>query len=182
MITQEQIAGVIDSQWDVFLRKDTGLRRDALNKLPVIETYATIVTGIRRCGKSTLLLQLLKERFSNAIYLNFEDTRLAGFEISDFARLGNEIIKRKINVLFFDEIQIVSGWEMFIHQKLNEGYQIFITGSNASLLSKELGTHLTGRHISCELFPFSYNEFISFKKLENNSDSLNDYLAHVNER
>jgi Predicted ATPase (AAA+ superfamily) len=67
---------------------------------------------------------------------------------------------------------------MFIHQKLNEGYQIFITGSNASLLSKELGTHLTGRHISCELFPFSYNEFISFKKLENNSDSLNDYLAH----
>jgi len=178
MITQEQIAGVIDSQGYVFLRKDTGLRRDALNRLPVIETYATIVTGIRRCGKSTLLLQLLKERFSNAIYLNFEDTRLAGFEISDFARLGNEISKRKINVLFFDEIQIVSGWEMFIHQKLNEGYQIFITGSNASLLSKELGTHLTGRHISCELFPFSYNEFISFKKIENNSDSLNDYLAH----
>jgi Predicted ATPase (AAA+ superfamily) len=89
MITQEQIAGVIDSQWNVFLRKDTGLRRDALNRLPIIETYATIVTGIRRCGKSTLLLQLLKEKFGSAIYLNFEDTRLAVFLWKNGSRENN---------------------------------------------------------------------------------------------
>jgi predicted AAA+ superfamily ATPase len=78
--------------------------------------------------------------------------------------------------IFFDEIQIVEKWEIFINQKLNEGYLVFITGSNASLLSKELGTHLTGRHLSLELHPFSYTEFLKFKNLKNNVNSFNDYL------
>jgi predicted AAA+ superfamily ATPase len=73
-----------------------------------------------------------------------------------------EIERRSVNILFFDEIQIVTGWEKYINQLLREGYKIFITGSNASMLSTELGTHLTGRYLSMELFPFSYSEFIRF--------------------
>ena len=74
-------------------------------------------------------------------------------------------MKRKTEVLFFDEIQLISNWEMFVHQLLREGFKVFITGSNASLLSKELGTNLTGRHLSMVLFPFSYAEFCN-KKLK----------------
>ena len=91
-------------------------------------------------------------------------------------RLHREIEKRKINVLFFDEIQIVKGWEQYINQLLRENYKVFITGSNASMLSIELGTQRTGRHLSMELFPFSYWEFIKFKTLENGENAILDYL------
>jgi predicted AAA+ superfamily ATPase len=122
------------------------------------------------------MLQILKKSKGISLFLNFEDIRLSAFETSDFTRLNLEIERRKVNILFFDEIQIIDKWEIFINQKLNEGYQIFITGSNASLLSKELGTHLTGRYLSSELFPFSYTEFLAYNKLKNNVDSFNDYL------
>jgi predicted AAA+ superfamily ATPase len=122
------------------------------------------------------LFQLLNEKFDRAFYLNFEDSRLAGFENDDFKRLNIEITKRKPQVLFFDEIQMLKNWELFVRQKLDEGYKVAITGSNATLLSTELGTKLTGRHLSVELFPFSYTEFLGLKKLKNTDKSVIEYL------
>ncbi|SJN48178.1 ATPase component BioM of energizing module of biotin ECF transporter [Sphingobacterium sp. JB170] len=174
---QEQLSVVIDAQQRVFLDKQDLIIREALQNVPIVDNYATIITGIRRCGKSTLLLQLLKSKYTEVIYLNFEDIRLVAFNIEDFIRLQQEIDKRSIRVLFFDEIQIVDKWEIFVNQLLREGYTVFVTGSNASLLSKELGTHLTGRHLSMELFPFSYREFITYKETEADQESLKDYLV-----
>lgn len=91
-------------------------------------------------------------------------------------RLHREVDRRGIEVLFFDEIQIVDGWEKYINQLLQEGYKVFVTGSNASMLSVELGTYLTGRHLSMELFPFSYSEFIQFKGLKSGEQAVLDYL------
>lgn len=176
MIRQEEISLVIDSQREVFLKQDSGFSRDALSQIPIVNSFATIITGIRRCGKSTLLLQLLRRDYQNAIYLNFDDIRLSGFETADFTRLHKEIERKEIRVLFFDEVQVIENWEKFINQLLREGYKVFITGSNASMLSVELGTHLTGRHLSMELFPFSYSEFIRFKKLNNDENAVIDYL------
>lgn len=176
MILQSQIATVIDSQQKSFIKKELGIERDALNQLPLVDNFALIITGIRRCGKSTLLFQLLNQKFKDAIYLNFEDPRLAGFDLADFNRLSEEITNRDTKTLFFDEIQLIEKWELFIRQKLDEGYRIVITGSNAILLSKELGTKLTGRQLSVELFPFSYLEFLRFTNLENSNSSLDAYL------
>ncbi|MDD2437517.1 MAG: ATP-binding protein [Massilibacteroides sp.] len=176
MIRQDAIALVIDSQRESFLKQDSGFIRDALTDVPVANEFATIITGIRRCGKSTLLLQLLRRDYQDALYLNFDDIRLSGFETDDLTRLHREIEKREITILFFDEIQVVGGWEKYINQLLREGYKVFITGSNASMLSVELGTHLTGRHLSMELFPFSYSEYIKFKGLENGENTFMDYL------
>ncbi|PXZ45086.1 ATP-binding protein [Sanguibacteroides justesenii] len=178
MIRQEEIALVIDAQRETFLKRDSGFTRDALSEIPVADSFATIITGIRRCGKSTLLLQLLRRDYQDAIYLNFDDIRLSGFETGDLVRLHREIEKRGIKVLFFDEIQTVKGWETYINQLLREGYKVFITGSNASMLSVELGTHLTGRHLTMELFPFSYSEFIRFKILNSGENSVMDYLKN----
>jgi uncharacterized protein len=176
MLRQEQIASVIDSQQDYFLAKDPGFIRDSLSEIPVLENYATIITGLRRCGKSTLLLQLMKQKFQKAIYLNFEDIRFIGFESADFSRLYSEIQLRSVRVIFLDEIQLIAKWEIFVNQLLREGFSVFVTGSNASLLSKELGTHLTGRQLSMELFPFSYQEFIAFTKRVASAESLEAYL------
>ncbi len=176
MYRQEQIAEIIDLQTNDFVQKPSGVERTILSLIPQIDNFATIITGIRRCGKSTVLLQLMKKKWQEAIYFNWEDIRLAGFETDDFSRLYNEIAKRSIKVLFFDEIQLVNNWEMFVHQLLREGFKVFITGSNASLLSKELGTNLTGRHLSIVLFPFSYTEFCKLKELNYNLDSIENYM------
>ena len=176
MLLQTQIAEVADTQSENFLNKNLGWERELLHNLEVLNNFALIVTGVRRCGKSTLLFQLLNEKFDRAFYLNFEDSRLAGFENDDFKRLNIEITKRKPQVLFFDEIQMLKNWELFVRQKLDEGYKVAITGSNATLLSTELGTKLTGRHLSVELFPFSYTEFLGLKKLKNTDKSVIEYL------
>jgi predicted AAA+ superfamily ATPase len=86
------------------------------------------------------------------------------------------IAKKGVSTLFFDEMQLVNAWELYVRQKLDEGFRVIITGSNASLLSKELGTKLTGRHITQELFPFSYNEFLTYKELTPSDSSLEMYM------
>ena len=68
-------------------------------------------------------------------------------------------------VLAFDEIQNIKGWELFVNRLLRQGYHVYITGSNANLLSKELGTYLTGRHADIELYPFSFSEFLRARKI-----------------
>ena len=107
MYRQDQLSEIIDLQTADFVHKSTGIERTALQKIPEVDNYATIITGIRRSGKSTLLLQLLNKKQENAIFLNWEDIRLNGFETDDFIRLYSEIAKRKIKLLFFDEIQLV---------------------------------------------------------------------------
>ena len=176
MFTQSQISQSIDLQQEGFWTNNNELKREQLSSIPVIDSYATIITGLRRCGKSTLLKQLLKEDTNDTLYLNFEDIRLAGFTVQDFVRLHDEIKRRKTKVLYFDEIQLVEKWEIFIHQVLREGYRVFITGSNAAMLSRELGSHLTGRHLSVELFPFSYNEFLQFKGISRDAVTLTEYM------
>jgi predicted AAA+ superfamily ATPase len=140
-----------------------------------ITRHALIISGIRRCGKSTLLQQINKTFKDQTLYINFEDPRLSGFDITDFNRLQEIISANGINILFFDEIQNIEKWETFVRFRLDEGYRVFITGSNASMLSRELGTKLTGRHISKELFPFSYNEYLEFSGERANAVSVDRY-------
>jgi uncharacterized protein len=176
MILETQIEEVVESQSKVILKKKIGVLREKLTSLKVVDNFALIVTGIRRCGKSTLLLQMLKKDIKKVFFLNFEDIRLTGFENDDYTRLSRVIDKTKASTIFFDEIQMMPNWELFVRQKLDEGFRVIVTGSNATLLSKELGTKLTGRHLSTELFPFSYKEFLEFKKIKNTVQAVEKYL------
>jgi len=175
MIQQESIRKVIETQKGKIRLNSGSLKRELLPSLPNLNTHALIISGIRRCGKSTLLLQMLKQKHKNALYLNFEDPRLYGFELADFQLLDLIIKDTNAERLFFDEIQIINGWERYVRQKLDENYRVVITGSNASMLSRELGTKLTGRHITKELFPFSYTEFLSFNSFKAGAASWQKY-------
>ena len=156
-------------------KKQEGFNRESLAKLQLSTSHILIITGVRRCGKSTLLQQISKKIKEEIIYFNFEDPRIYGFELEDFTKL-DEIVGDEIRYYFFDEIQNVEKWELFIRHLHDRDKRIAITGSNASLLSKELGTRLTGRNIQIELFPFSYTEYLMFLQLENNLASFNLYL------
>ncbi|MCL1927422.1 MAG: ATP-binding protein [Treponema sp.] len=171
-----ELQDIVGTQKQAIENQDPGLERQLLPELPDIQSHALIVSGIRRCGKSTLLRQFVKKLGKPWFYLNFDDIRLASFSYIDYKLLDSILHDTGEKLLFFDEIQSADKWELYVRQKLDEGFQIVITGSNASLLSRELGTRLTGRHLSKELFPFSYGEFCNFFKLDNGPESLMAYL------
>ncbi len=175
MLSKLIIEQVIESQKERLLKLDRGLPR-LITGYGKLSTHAFIVSGIRRCGKSTLLQQINHNFSEQSIYLNFEDPRLAGFDLSDLNRLNEIALKANITNYFFDEVQLVDKWETFVRFRLDEGYRIFITGSNATMESKELGTKLTGRHISIELFPFSYQEYLAFTHQQAGNDSAVSYM------
>ncbi|GHU62576.1 ATP-binding protein [Bacteroidia bacterium] len=133
-----------------------------------ISPEIVIITGIRRCGKSTLLQQIRAKQSEKDYYINFDDERLVSFTVDDFQMLLEVFYELfgEQKTFYFDEIQNVEQWERFVRRLHDTGNKVFITGSNARMLSRELGTHLTGRYISCELYPFSFKEFITFKKPE----------------
>jgi predicted AAA+ superfamily ATPase len=116
-----------------------------------------VITGIRRCGKSFFTSLLLKDL--NFAYVNFDERVLLSIEPEKIFSIVLEIYG-DVKILFLDEIQNVEGWELWVNSLQRKGYNLIITGSNAKLLSKELATHLTGRHIPLEIFPFSFREFL----------------------
>ncbi|HMM10802.1 MAG TPA: ATP-binding protein [Bacteroidales bacterium] len=137
--------------------------------------HIEVISGIRRCGKSTLMKQIMQQYHQKPAYFNFEDPRVFGFEVKDFVKL-DEVIGQGVDAYFFDEIQNVPSWEVFVRQLHDRNEKVYLTGSNAMLLSKELGSRLTGRHIRHELFPFSYQEFLRYKQLDADPDSFSKYL------
>ena len=127
------------------------------------------IMGIRRCGKSTLALDLIKDL--KAAYVNFDDERLINTKADDLNKLLEVIysVYGNVDIFLFDEIENIGGWELFI-RRLRNTKKIILTGSNSNLLSGELSTHLTGRHIDFILFPFSFSEFLRYNSFEINSD------------
>lgn len=176
MILKSDLRRIAELQHETLQSRDNGLKREALDTLPALARQALIITGIRRCGKSTLLWQMISKQYSEAFFLNFDDNRLYGFENSDFLKLDEIITESGKRVLFFDELQEIKGWERYVRQKLDENYKVVITGSNASLMSRELGTKLTGRYMAKELFPFSFIEFIKFGSLKPAEQHVMEYM------
>jgi len=171
-----ELQAVVNEQIDILFSFELGTSRELLKSLPVTNSHALVVSGIRRCGKSVLLHQFIRNEIYDVFYFNFADIRLYEFLASDFVLLDEIIRESGKKILFFDEIQIIKGWELYIRQKLDQSVRVIITGSNARMLSVELGTNLTGRHISKELFPFNYREFCSFHSLLYNKESLVSFL------
>lgn len=176
MILKKKIEDIIEHQRKQLLIKKGGVERQIGPDLMTTgREFIKVISGIRRCGKSTLMLQILSQT-DKSVFINFEDPRLAAFGQNDYARLDDVIAEMGMQNLFFDEIQVLPEWERYIRGKHDEGYQVFVTGSNASLLSRELGVKLTGRHLPNELFPFSYTEFLSFQGINKGAETSRDYL------
>lgn len=136
-----------------------------------------VITGIRRCGKSVILNQIMDElrqsgvKDEQIIYINFEFTDY--IDINDAKKFNDFIEKKLINknkyYVFFDEIQNVDRWEKAVNSlkaKYNENISIFITGSNSDLLSGELATHIAGRYVSFKIYPFTFDEVCELKDIK----------------
>lgn len=178
MLLKETIERSVISQKEIFEKEERIIGRELISKIKLQNKFAVIISGIRRSGKSTLMKSIAR-KIKSFYYISFEDPRLSGFDLTDFERL-EEIFKKvygETDYYFFDEIQLVERWEFYIRQLLDHNKFVVITGSNASLLSRELGTKLTGRNLRYELFPFSYKEFLSFSNKKRGLDSFKEYLV-----
>jgi len=171
-IIRQKIVDVQASPLPEFTFRDT--------RVPEVKGKAIAVIGMRRSGKTTLLKQIISERLKQGVpregmlYFSFEDERLAGMESSDldivveeFYRLHPQVRDHQRALLFFDEIQVVPGWELFIRRLLDtENAEIFISGSSARLLSREVATSMRGRAMEAVVYPFSFREYLRHNKVE----------------
>jgi len=137
------------------------------SKIDLNSPLAQIVIGVRRSGKSTLCHKVLKSNNIDYAYVNFDDERLFDLKSEQL----NDVLQALYTIygdftyLFLDEIQNVEAWHLFVNRLLRQGIHLIMTGSNAKLLSGELSTHLTGRYVEIELFPFSFSETLHCKKI-----------------
>ncbi len=166
ILSDTRLEELILDQREHFQAKDPGVQRAIDFDRYKAHDQIVIISGVRRCGKSTLLRQFA-ETYDEYYYINFDDERLIEFEVSSFSLLMVIFQKLQPNVktIFMDEIQNIAGWERFVRRIHDEGYKIYLTGSNARLLSSELGTHLTGRYAKIELYPFSFPELLRFREI-----------------
>ena len=131
-------------------------------------SQAQVVIGVRRSGKSTLCYNALIRKRVKFAYVNFDDERLihlTGNDLNDILEVLYKI-NGDFNYLFIDEIQNIPEWYLFVNRLLRKQMHIVITGSNAKLLSGELATHLTGRHHSIPLYPFSFAEYCDVRNID----------------
>ncbi len=156
------------------------IERDAKLEDYLKSNVALFILGVRRSGKSTLAMQLFKGQKHG--YINFDDERLLGMKANDLnlvLQAFYELYGNDLGNLILDEIQNIEGWEPFVG-RLRETKRVIVTGSNSKLLSGELATRLTGRHIDFTLYPFSFSEFLRYKNVSVGSTLTTQERANMN--
>ena len=170
---REDLYMVLFRQQKEFEEEDASLvKRELLSKALKLTPLKlpVIITGVRRCGKSTLLKLIkdeLKLKEKSYLYVNFNDEMLTNFLIEDFQKILDFLDENEYSekcFLFIDEIQEATGWEKWI-DRIKQRHVIFITGSNSKLLSKEISTILTGRSVNLGLTPFGFREFLTARSI-----------------
>lgn len=134
-----------------------------------------VIIGPRRSGKSFFAIHFLKKQ-GNFGYVNFDDETLAGSADYDGIVAAMNHVYGAPKYVLFDEIQNLPKWELFANRLQRQGYNLTLTGSNANLLSRELATHLTGRHVLIDVIPFSFREFLGFEKNELTTAEIREKL------
>ena len=155
---------MLDNQKDVE-HYDVFPRNYDLDSFPL-----QVFVGVRRSGKSFLMFQKIRQMLNEGhgwedmLYLDFEDRRLEGFSADDFNLIleCHQEVYGKRPMLFLDEIQNVDGWQKFARNLADKKYSVFITGSNAKMLSKDIMSALGGRYIPVEVYPFSFTEYLDY--------------------
>lgn len=171
MVEEQTILQVLAEQKEYVdgCNPTTWVRRNEEDLFEFDSTLAQVVIGVRRSGKSTLCHKVLLEHHVKYGYANFDDDRLAHLQTEDLNTVLSciyQIYGTGIQYVFFDEIQSVDGWHLFVNRLLRSRLHVVVTGSNAKLLSSELATHLTGRYNEIRLYPFSFREYCDFHHVD----------------
>ena len=161
-------------------QKDIEQYQVVSRELPSDDFPRRVFVGVRRAGKSFMLYQKMQQMLAEThdwgemLYLNFEDDRLAGFTSDDFEEILEchaEMYDQR-PMLFLDEVQNIEGWEKFARRLADAKYKVWITGSNAKMLSSEIMSTLGGRYLTTEVYPYSFEEYLNVKGLPKDGNAL----------
>ena len=174
MTTEKKILQVITEQKEYIkeFKTEKLISRKEENLFEFDSSLAQVVIGVRRSGKSTICHKVLIDQNIEYAYVNFDDDRMADIRTEDLNTVLSciyQVYGSDIKYLFIDEIQNVDGWYLFVNRLLRTNVRVFVTGSNAKLLSGELATHLTGRYNEIRLYPFSFSEYCDYHKIDTQS-------------
>lgn len=161
------IVEILNDQREELLRglqKATLVPREAEKNIRLNSALIQVISGVRRCGKSVLIYQLLQGKEFG--YVNFDDDRLLNVQPNDILSGLYQTYGKALQIIFLDEIQNLQHWELFVNRLHRTGFKVFLTGSNAKLLAREMATHLTGRHHTLELLPFSFREYLRSRQFQ----------------
>ncbi len=175
-MTKEQIRSILYESWE-FIPKINLVERD----IRLEERGNYVMVGARQAGKSYLLYQQMQRlvrkgvALEQLVYINFDDERLQGMTMNelDLILQAYHSIHDLQPIFFFDEIQNVDGWAHFARRLITMGYQVYITGRNAKMLSREIETVLGGRYLVANIYPFSFNEY-----LKSQGEKVSDKMLH----
>ena len=156
-------------EWDLLTSRPYIPRSSA--QCPSSGNLVRVIIGPRRAGKSSYAVHLAKSESARCGYLNFDDERLTGAVDTEALLAAIDAVYGQPEVLLLDEIQNLPNWELWANRLQRSGRRLVITGSNAHLLGSELATHLTGRHLTIPLLPFSFPEFLAASKKAKESTS-----------
>lgn len=178
---KRRLETILTDQVEELVRRQTQhfCQRQEEDSIDLNSPLAQVVIGVRRSGKSTLCYNALTRKGVKFAYVNFDDERFLNLTADDLNDVLEVLYKINgdFNYLFIDEIQNISEWYLFVNRLLRRQMHVIITGSNAKLLSGELATHLTGRHHSILLYPFSFAEFCVVKGIDTKSRSTKAIAA-----
>ena len=144
-----------------FIERDVDITK-IINSKEII-----VISGIRRCGKSTLLKMISSSLNEGMVFIDFSDIRFANFSMDDYGLLNESVLELfgEVAVFFLDEVQNVQMWQRWVNDLFSSGKKVFLTGSNSNLLSSEISTYLTGRNRVIRLCPFSFREFLRLREI-----------------
>lgn len=172
-MTKERLKILIEENRE---RMKVPLSRREIDIPTDLELIVSIV-GVRRCGKTYLMFQTIQGLLANGtsekdvLYINFEDERISGLKVEEYDLIIEAYNELRSNFegqkyIFFDEIQNLENWEVFVNRLYSSGYKVFITGSSSKMLSTEIATTLRGRSMTFHISPFSFKEYLSFLEID----------------
>jgi predicted AAA+ superfamily ATPase len=182
-VLPDQLTQIILDQKESFNRPRRLVERDIHLKPFLSTSQVVVITGVRRCGKSSLL-QLIKQKLklgeSDYCYFNFDDERIIReTTLLDQIYQSHLVMYNTEPTFFFDEIQNVPDWEKFVNRMYERGIKLFVTGSNANLLSSEIASSLTGRNKTITLYPFSFREYLKLKEKKYDLSALTTHKTSL---
>lgn len=176
MLLKSDLLRIVDSQQKKENQNKLQILRESISKLSENKFRLLVITGIKNSGKTSFLFQLKQKYFKDTLYLNFAHPRFYSFDANDLFKLDEIIDESGSKTLFFDEVQKLANWNQFIQQKLEDGFKIVVTASDAAIFENESDTGFTGLNKQLELFPFSFNEFCLYNSFDKNEKSVEKYL------
>lgn len=174
MMEKDKLRQIIRDQQKIFHEKNDLIERDIDLSYYFKGNEIVIISGIRRCGKSSLLKLISQKIPTNKIFINFDDVRFVDFTVDNFQDIQDivfELFGEQNITYFLDEVQNVIYWEKWVNNLYAQKIKVFVTGSNSKILSSEIATYLTGRNKVLRLFPFSFKEYLRLKGVNHTDPS-----------